>query len=585
MRQIILPATLLAALGVAAAPSIAHADSPVTIEGADHDTREAILDLLPDREEPASLFEAERIAEEAAARALAWLRSEGYYGASVTPETQDNPVQARLVISLGTRFRFAAPELAYEGAAPTESAAAAARYALNPIEAGAPARSADVLLAEGGALTALQQAGYADAAAGERRVVVDHATGLVTPHYVFNAGAYARLGRLRAEPHDVLRPEFVADVQNWETGAPYDPERLAQLRRNLISTGALSRVSTRLGSANADGVRDVIVDVEAAKRNAYELGVGYSTTEGLGVDAEWTRRNYTRRADSRTISTSLGELRQNLGVEWAQPHAAGIGRTRRFNISASREDTEAFIRQGVAIGASVDADPRLTLGISYGAQVSADWYEEAGGVRDAIVLTTFGEVRNDTRDSRFDPHDGSLVTVRLEPSVSTGDQSLVFARSTAEGRIYESVLANDALTLAARAKVGWLVAVTGTPDDAPPDRRFYAGGGGSVRGYNYNSIYPEERDLLGLTPGGQGLLETSLEARWRFRDNMGVVAFLDGGNAFDNWGDAADLRWGAGVGFRYNLGFAPLRVDIATPLDKREGDPDYALYISIGQAF
>lgn len=585
MRTIVLPAALLAAFGAVAASTPAQADTPVSIEGVDHDTREAILDLLPDRDEPISLFEAERIAEEAAARAIAWLRSEGYYAAEVTPETQENPMQARLVISLGARFRFAAPELAFEGAPPSDSAAAAARHALSPVEAGAPARSADVLLAEGGALTALQQAGYADASAGERRVVVDHATGLATPHFVLASGAFARLGQLRAEPSDVLRQSFVDDIRNWTPGDPYSPDRLSDVRRSLISTGALSRVTTRLAPADADGVRDVILDIEPAKRNAYEVGVGYSTTEGLGLDAEWTRRNYTRRADALTVSTSLGELRQSLGAEWARPHAAGIGRTLRLDASASREDTDAFIRQGIAFGASVDADTRLDLGVSYGAQISADWYEEAGGVRNAIVLTTFGEVRNDTRDSRFDPRDGSYVVLRVEPTASTGDASLVFARGTAEGRIYESVLDDDRLTLAARTKVGWLQPVFGDVDNAPPDRRFYAGGGGSVRGYEYNSIYPEVRDALDLTPGGQGLLEASLEARLRFGDRFGAVAFVDGGNAFDDWGDATDLRWGAGVGFRYNLGFAPLRVDIATPLDPRDSDPDYALYISIGQAF
>ncbi|MDX2274134.1 MAG: autotransporter assembly complex family protein [Hyphomonadaceae bacterium] len=575
----------MAALGAVAAPGAAHADTPVTIEGPDRETREAILDLLPDREQPASLFEAERIAEEAAARARAWLRSEGYYAAEVRAETQEDPVRAHLVISLGSRFRFAAPEIVFVGEPPSDNAAAAARYALSPIEAGAAARSADVLLAEGGALTALQNAGYADASAGERRVVVDHATGQVTAHFTFTAGALTRLGDLRAEPNDVLRPGFVEDIRGWTPGDSYTPQRLAELRRNLIATGVVSRATTRLAEPKADGSRDVILDIEPAKRNAYEVGLGYSTTEGIGVDAEWTRRNFTRRADSLTLSSSLGELRQSLAAEWARPHAAGIGHTQRLNASVSREDTDAYIRQGVAIGASVDADTRLSLGVSYGAQLSADWYDEAGGVRDAIVLTTFGEVRKDTRDSRFDPHDGSYVALRLEPSVSTGDASLVFARTTAEGRIYESVLREDRLTLAARARVGWLEALEGDPDDAPPDRRFYAGGGGSVRGYEYNSIYPEERDALDLTPGGQGLVETSVEARWRFGDRFGAVAFLDGGAAFDDWGEATDLRWGAGIGARYNLGFAPLRVDLAAPLDPRDSDPDYALYISIGQAF
>jgi translocation and assembly module TamA len=226
------------------------------------------------------------------------------------------------------------------------------------------------------------------------------------------------------------------------------------------------------------------------------------------------------------------------------------------------------------------------LGTSYGVRLSADQYDDVeGDVRDAVVLSGFANMRNDSTGFSLDPRDGSIVELRVEPSVSTGDETLGFVRATAEGRIYESFGEGDRITLAARVRTGWLEAVSGSADDVPPDRRFYAGGGGSVRGYAYNTIYPAERDLLGLTPGGQGLLEGSLEARWRFADRLGVAAFVDGGNAFDDWSEAADLRWGVGAGVRYDLGFAPLRVDLAVPLDRDETEDDYALYISLGQAF
>src|SRR5690349_20491796 len=102
---------LSAALGLATVTPLAWAATPVIIEGADEDMRKGILDLLPDRDRPTTEFEAERIAEEAASRATVWLRSEGYYDATVTPETGDNPVSARLVIAPGVRYRFAAPTL------------------------------------------------------------------------------------------------------------------------------------------------------------------------------------------------------------------------------------------------------------------------------------------------------------------------------------------------------------------------------------------------------------------------------------------------------------------------------------------
>jgi hypothetical protein len=109
-RFSVLPAAFFAALGYGAGAAPAWADSPVVLEGADEHMRKAILDLLPDRDRPTSLFEAERIAEEAAARATAWLRSEGYYAATVTPEASDNPVSARLVIAPGQPLRLTAPQ-------------------------------------------------------------------------------------------------------------------------------------------------------------------------------------------------------------------------------------------------------------------------------------------------------------------------------------------------------------------------------------------------------------------------------------------------------------------------------------------
>lgn len=582
----VLPAALAAVIGFAADAPPAWADSPVIMEGADEETREAILDLLPDRETPTSLFEAERIAEEAASRARAWLRSEGYYAAIVTPEANEEPVSARLVIAPGPRFRFEAPQITFIGAPPDQASAEAARTALEPVQAGEAARAEAVLLAESSALAALQNAGYADANSGERRVVVDHATARVSTDFRFNAGSVARLGAVRAEPADVFRPGFISDLQNWDDGEAYTPDALQRLRRDLSATGAVSRVTTRLDAPNADGVRDVIIELEPAKRNAYELGVGYSTTEGVGVQAAWTRRNFTGRADALTVEGTLAELTQGVSVELARPHAAGLGHTVTFGATAEREALEAYTRQGVALYGSVDASTRLRLGLSYGVQLAADQYDDLqGSIRDAVVLSGFANVRNDSTGYTLDPRDGSLVELRVEPSVSTGDETLGFVRGTAEGRIYESFGREDSITLAARIKAGWLEAVSGDVNDVPPDRRFYAGGGGSVRGYEYNSIYPAERDLLGLTPGGQGLLEGSLEVRWRLTERWGVAAFLDGGAAFDDWGEATDLSYGAGFGVRYDLGFAPLRADIAFPLDGDESDADFALYISLGQAF
>jgi translocation and assembly module TamA len=582
----LVPAACIAALGVAAVPHLAAAVSPVVIEGVDDEMRDTIRDLLPDRERPTSLFDAERLSEEAAARAMVWLRSEGYYGAEITPEASDEPPQARIVLAPGPRFSFADPQLAFVGDEPDSAALDAVAEALARVRSDAPGRAADVLQAEGQAVTALQRHGYADARAGERRVVVDHAANELRVEFNLDAGDLARLGAVRAEPSGSFRPSFIANLQNWDTGERYTPQMMSRLRRDITTTGAVAFATTRLAPPGPDGLRDVILELEPSRRHAYEVGFSYSTSEGVGFQAEWTRRNLTRRADSLTVTGTLAELQQSLTAELLRPHSAGLGHSMRFGASVGREDLDAYTRSGVAVYASVDASNRLRVGRGYGLSLSADRFDETTGVvREAVVLSGFASVRNDSTEFTLDPTDGSIVALRLEPSISTGDRTLGFVRAIADGRIYETFGDDDRLTLAARLRAGWLEAVSGDPDNVPPDRRFYAGGGGSVRGYAYNSLYPRERDLLGLTPGGQGLVEGSIEARWRSRGAWGAVAFVDGGTAFDDWSDAGDLSWGVGVGVRYNLGFAPLRVDIAAPLDRDATSDDYALYISIGQAF
>lgn len=584
-RSSILPAALCAALG-AVATTQALAETPVQIEGADETTREAILDLLPDRDPPDSLFEAERIAEEAAARARAWLRSEGYYAAIVTPEASDDPPLARLVIAPGASFRFAPPLITFTDSPPDSQTSAAAQDALAALSEGEVARAAAVLEAERNILSVLQARGYADATIAERRVVVDHATSNVNVELRFDAGAPVRMGGIRAVPDDFLRSGFVDDLQNWERGDTYTPEALARLRRDLAATGAVSRVSTTLDPPNAASLRDVVLEIEPSRRNAYELGLSASTIDGAGLEAEWTRRNATGRADALTLGVTLAEQRQDLTVEWLRPHAAGLGHGLTLGATLEHETLDAFSRESLAIYASVNASTRLRLGRSYGIRLSADRFDDlAGGATDAIVISGFAGLRYDTTEFLLDPRDGAIIDLRIEPSVSTGDETLVFSRVVAEARGYESFGRQDSVTLAARIRAGWLAAISGDADDAPADRRFYAGGGGSVRGYEFNSIYPEERDLAGLTPGGDGLLEGSAELRWRFRDRWGAAAFIDGGAAFDEWSDATDLSYGVGVGVRYDLGFAPLRVDIAVPLDDDEASDAYALYVSLGQAF
>lgn len=119
----------------------------------------------------------------------------------------------------------------------------------------------------------------------------------------------------------------------------------------------------------------------------------------------------------------------------------------------------------------------------------------------------------------------------------------------------------------------------------PADLRYYAGGGGSIRGYAFQSVGPlSDDDPL----GGRSLLELSNELRMNVTETLGFAVFLDGGAAFESaYPDLEEsVRWGTGLGLRYFTPIGPFRIDVAFPLNRRDDvDDSYQVYISLGQAF
>jgi translocation and assembly module TamA len=119
----------------------------------------------------------------------------------------------------------------------------------------------------------------------------------------------------------------------------------------------------------------------------------------------------------------------------------------------------------------------------------------------------------------------------------------------------------------------------------PADLRFYAGGGGSVRGFGFQLAGELDDDDNPL--GGRSLVELSGEVRVRLTETIGAVAFVDAGSAFGS--SVPDfnetLRIGAGPGLRYFSPLGPVRLDIGFPINARDTDDSFQLYISLGQAF
>jgi translocation and assembly module TamA len=147
---------------------------------------------------------------------------------------------------------------------------------------------------------------------------------------------------------------------------------------------------------------------------------------------------------------------------------------------------------------------------------------------------------------------------------------------------YYSLDEDKKYILAGRLAAGSILGTT--LFNVPPQRRFYVGGGGTLRGYDFQSVSPRNghNDII----GGLSFVSASAEFRFKITDTIGLVPFVDAGSAYrGSTPTFGGLRYGAGLGVRYYTAIGPLRADVAVPINRRSGDSRYGIYISLGQSF
>ena len=591
------PALFLFSLAGMAIASTAAADPRAQIRGEmDGTLREQLVRAVGEVDGPPSnRFEARRRARGAMEAAEALLRSEGYYQPSLEDivEGEDAPV-AVVSVTPGPRFLLAAPTVRWVPPEP-QGEEAQAIAADTGLKAGDPGRAVDVIAAEGRVVAGLIRNGYADARAEPRRVVVDHAAFTVQPTYNIAAGQLVKLDGVRLETRGPTNPDWVAGLAPWSEGDTYDPEDVAELERRLLETGVYDGVGVALAPAdqtNAAGNRPIVVTLTDRPRRILEAGATFSSAEGSGVDVRWTWHNRFHRADTLVWEARIADVDSRLGADLSLPHWRNPGQTLKLSAALVNENTDAYDRAALTLAADLQQRIGKTSWFSYGLGLDAGHYNEnrydpvtqlpVNFNRDLYILTGRGSFYLDRSNDPLDPTTGWRLTVSAQPTAVGGEESVLFLRAESQATAYLPLQENAKTVLAGRVRLGSILG--GEELTVPADRLFYSGGGGSVRGYEYQGVGPRLPDN---TPrGGLSLFETSIEIRRDVWRSFQAVAFLDAGAVgFQETPNFNNLRYGAGVGVRYKLPFGPIRADIAFPLDRREGDADFQIYVSIGQAF
>jgi len=523
------------------------------------------------------------------------LASEGWYSPQVrtrmdpSSDQADPGLIAVIQVNPGKRYVFSDIQVKADPTVP--SGLIADNF---PLKVGEPIVAERVQGAEARVAVALPENGYPFAEVGQRDILLDQDAGDGVYTLPVTVGPRGRFGGFTTDGDTAFDADHIQVLARFKRGELYDSRKVDDLRKALVATSLFSTVAVepqKTGEQVGDGTEYVTLHVkqDAGPPRTIAGSLGYAAGEGITAQATWTHRNMFPPEGALIAHAIAGTRQQGAGVTFRRSNAGKRDRTFELVAEAFHNDYDAYSAYTGRIAARIarDSTPiwqkRYTyaFGVEMLGTAETDYDAASGGRkrRTYYVAGLNGQVGFDTSDDLLNPTRGYRLTTLVQPEATVRGGFDPYVRARLDASTYYPF--SDSFVLAGRMRLGTIQGA-GLFDIAP-SRRLYAGGGGSVRGFAYQALGEQAPD--GNPVGGRSLNEASVEARYRF-GNYGVVAFVDAGQAYrETMPQFNDLRYGVGIGGRFYTNFGPMRLDVATPINRRPGESRFNLYVSIGQAF
>lgn len=507
------------------------------------------------------------------------LRSAGYYAGTadftLTPREDDAPPTVVFTIEPGIRFRVSEYEVLYQD----EAEGRPASLADADIKTTGAADGASLRDRQEAFLTYLWNNGFPSAEIVDRRAIANFETGETNAVFIFRSGPKAQFGAPQVRGVEKTDPDFIKRMKTWNVGEEYERAKLTAYYDRISRTGLFASVNVAPGPLDENGAAPIIVELEERRQRTIGAGVSYSTAEGPGGRLFLEHRNIFGHGENGRLEFRGSEIEQsaNLGLTRPMPR---IGGDAFASASFLNETTDAFRARSFELAAGL----------------TKRWLDEKLETRGGLALET-SNIRNNgveertyfvsaplsvlwnSEDDLLEPRKGFRASWSVTPYV--GSDIFTQSELSARGRVHFG--SDDVVTLAARTALG---ATFGSSfNDLPLNKRFYAGGGGSVRGFSFQEAGPLDADNDPI--GGRSKIEGAIEARVKVIKNLQLAGFVDAGSvstkALPDFSD--DFFFGYGGGVRYLTPIGPIRVDVAFPFDKRDTDSDFQIYVALGQPF
>ncbi|WP_432762906.1 autotransporter assembly complex protein TamA [Bartonella schoenbuchensis] len=528
------------------------------------------------------------------------IKINGLEVADLSPITQ-LPVQSTIVITVD-----AGPQYVFSAASITQTPPLIKKTNSMPsvkelgYKIGAVAKSETIFKAERWVIEGWRRHGHAKVNIVSRDVVADHTTHLIDAQIVTDPGQKAYYGSLSVR-NVSEQPRVDSDYVKWITalkpGQQYNSDALAKANKRLARLDVFRAVNIQEADAiNSDGSLPLTLVLEERKPRRFGVGGSYSTLDGAGFEAYWMHNNLFGHAERLKIETKIsgiGDYKTKsynpknfnylFGTTLTKPGVITPDTDFETELKMQRDSLDNYTTQAIRgkFGLTHIFNDNLSGKFAVVAS-NGQSHDDYLGSRDFTMVGLQNGLIYDSRDNKFNATKGLYGETIIEPLYEAHANDFV-TKITIEGRSYWVLDEQDRFVFATRTKLGTIIG----SDKAklPSDMLFFAGGGGSVRGYAYHNIGIKAKNDTII--GGHALVEGSAELRLSVNDTIGLVSFIDGGLVREkaHFDFSQDIKWGVGIGGRYMTGLGPLRFDLAWPLKREKGDPRLGFYVGIGQAF
>lgn len=397
---------------------------------------------------------------------------------------------------------------------------------------------------------------------------------------------------------EVIRREFRQMESGW-----FSTSKVKKSKQRIDRLGFFSEVNVdTVQVPGSTDQMDVNLKVAEKPTGNFQIGAGYSNMEGITFMGGVTQSNLFGTGNHLTAQVNTSKVNQIYSVSYTNPYYTDDGISRGFDIYQRKTDgTQTYTSQyksetagaGVRFGVPISDDETFQYGLSTETTTinlttgSPQRYIDYVGIFGATTNTLLGTIgwTRDTRDSAIFTTEGTVQRSFLEMGLPASEQR--YYKWTYRHEWYNPL--SRYLTLMMNGDAGVAYGYGGMP--LPFFKNFYAGGVGSVRGYDPNSLGP--RDISNYSLGGNKRVVGNIELLFPMpgmekEKSVRLGAFLDGGAVYGPGGQVTGsdgMRYSTGVGLTWFAPIGPIRFSWARPLNKEPQDKIQNIQFTLGSMF